>query len=64
MIVPLEVCSEAHELQMHTLQHHACTGTNYETLKERERDTESDRQTDRHRVRERKFFRDRDSETD
>ena len=60
MIVPLEVCSEACALQMHTLQHLACTDTNYETMKE----TQKERETDRHRVRERKCVRERDSEAD
>ena len=44
MTVPPKVCSEAHELQM---QQHTCTDTNYETIKDREknRKREADRQT-------------------
>ena len=45
MIVPVKVCSEAHELQMHTLQHLACTDTIYETMKDTQKERERDRQT-------------------
>ena len=41
MIVPLEVCSEAHELQMLTLQL-ACTDTDHETMKETQKERETD----------------------
>ena len=54
MIVHLKVCSEAHELQMHTLQHLGCTDTNYETMKDKEKhmkkETDIQTQSERNKV--------------
>ena len=61
MIVPLEVCSEAHELRMHTLQHLGCTDNNYEPMKDREghmkRETDRQTQSERKKVCERETLR-------
>ena len=61
MIVPQEVCSEAHELQMHTLQLLGCTDTNYETMKDKEKhmkkETDIQTQSERKKVCERETLR-------